>query len=117
MKNSELRKLIQEEIANVLSEKEVDEAFLGFGKKTPEQEKAQEEKLRAKALEKINSKPVRAKYFKELQANEPDKANKMVAFFMKNKDVPYIKWDSAKKDYVDATVESDASGLTGTRNY
>ena len=49
MKNSELRKLIQEEIASVLSEKEVDEAFLGFGKKTPEQEKAQEEKLKAKA--------------------------------------------------------------------
>ena len=110
MKNSELRKLIQEEITNVLSEKEVDEAFLGFGKKDPAKEKE-------KALAKINSKPVRAKYFKELQASDPDKAEKMVAFFMKNKDVPYIKWDSAKKDYVDATVESDASGLTGTRNY
>ena len=104
MKNSELRKLIQEEIANVLSEKEVDEAFLGFGKKDPAKEKE-------KALAKINSKPVRAKYFKELQANEPDKAEKMIAFFMKNSDIPYIKWDSAKKDYVDATVEKSASGL------
>jgi hypothetical protein len=110
MKNSELRKLIQEEIANVLSEKEVDEAFLGFGKKDPAKEKE-------KALAKINSKPVRAKYFKELQASDPEKAEKMIAFFIKNSDVPYIKWDSTKKDYVDATTEKSASGLTGTRTF
>ena len=34
----------------------------------------------------------------------------MINFFKTN-DIPYIKWDSDKKDFIDATVEKSASGL------
>lgn len=85
-----------------MREEEMEEGL--FGKKpTPEE-------LQKIGLEVAMAHPGKKQAYEKLNAENPEKAAKLLAFYGANPRVKYIKWDNNKQIFVDGTIYTQAMG-------
>ena len=54
----------------------------------------------------IGSHPMKTKVYKQLLAQDPQKAEKYVLFVGANPETIQIKWDETKQNFIDASLSS-----------
>lgn len=85
----------------------IEEGFLGFGKKSPEE-------LKKAGLEAIMKHPSKKKAY---QSFDPEKQAKYAEFVGANPGVNSIKWAEKQGKFVDATIYTAAAGPTSASGH